>query len=93
MQEISGYKKKYLSEYFQIFDDMYILFSLQYTLPLDLISREVFSQWMDVVRQIADRPVPQEINNADLDDDERAELPWWKCKKWALHILHRMFER
>jgi hypothetical protein len=20
-------------------------------------------------------------------------LPWWKCKKWALHILHRMFER
>ncbi|KAM0731269.1 Importin-7 [Formica fusca] len=71
-----------------------IFFALtQYTLPLDLISREVFSQWMDVVRQIADRPVPPEINNPDLDDDERAELPWWKCKKWALHILHRMFER
>ncbi|KAL6429387.1 hypothetical protein ACFW04_008221 [Cataglyphis niger] len=71
-----------------------IFFALtQYTLPLDLISREVFSQWMDVVRQIADRPVPPEINNPDLDDDERKELPWWKCKKWALHILHRMFER
>lgn len=72
---------------------MFVSFFPQYTLPLDLISREVFSQWMDVVRQIADRPVPPEVANSDLDDDERAELPWWKCKKWALHILHRMFER
>ncbi|XP_012141645.1 importin-7 msk [Megachile rotundata] len=71
-----------------------IFFALtQYTLPLDLISKEVFSQWMDVVRQVADRPVPPETNNPDLDDDDRAELPWWKCKKWALHILHRVFER
>ncbi|XP_024936416.1 importin-7 isoform X2 [Cephus cinctus] len=71
-----------------------IFFALtQYSLPLDLISKEVFSQWMDVVRQVADRPVPLETNNPELDDDERAELPWWKCKKWALHILHRMFER
>ncbi|XP_066600372.1 importin-7 [Prorops nasuta] len=65
----------------------------QYTLPLDLLSREVFSQWMDVIRQVADRPVPPETNNPDLDDDERAEMAWWKCKKWALHILYRIFER
>ncbi|XP_035736175.1 importin-7-like isoform X1 [Vespa mandarinia] len=71
-----------------------IFFALtQYTLPLDLISKEVFSQWMDIVRQVADRPVPPETNNPNLDDEERVELPWWKCKKWALHILHRMFER
>ncbi|KAK0080538.1 hypothetical protein PV325_013801 [Microctonus aethiopoides] len=71
-----------------------IFFALtQYSLPLDLISKEVFSQWMDVIRQVADRPVPPETNNPDLDEDERADLPWWKCKKWALHILHRMFER
>ncbi|KAH0951493.1 hypothetical protein HN011_002965 [Eciton burchellii] len=71
-----------------------IFFALtQYTLPLDLISREVFSQWMDVARQIADRPVPPEANDPRLDEEELAELPWWKCKKWALHILHRMFER
>ncbi|CAF4968880.1 unnamed protein product, partial [Rotaria magnacalcarata] len=25
--------------------------------------------------------------------DDRAEHPWWKCKKWALHILLRTFER
>lgn len=48
---------------------------------------------MDIVRQVADRPVPPETNNPNLDDEERVELPWWKCKKWALHILHRMFER
>ncbi|CAG5081080.1 Similar to Ipo7: Importin-7 (Mus musculus) [Cotesia congregata] len=71
-----------------------IFFALtQYSLPLDLISKESFSQWMDVIRQIADRPVPPETNNPDIDDDERADLPWWKCKKWALHILHRVFER
>lgn len=27
------------------------------------------------------------------DEDERPDLPWWKAKKWALHILYRMFER
>lgn len=28
-----------------------------------------------------------------VDEDERPEQPWWKCKKWALHILARLFER
>uniref|UniRef100_A0A673MDT4 Importin N-terminal domain-containing protein n=1 Tax=Sinocyclocheilus rhinocerous TaxID=307959 RepID=A0A673MDT4_9TELE len=27
------------------------------------------------------------------ESDRRPELPWWKCKKWALHILARLFER
>lgn len=66
---------------------------LQYTLPLDLVSKDVFSQWMDICRQVVDRPVPIETTNATIDDDDRAELVWWKCKKWALHILVRMFER
>uniref|UniRef100_A0A8C2HYM8 Importin 8 n=1 Tax=Cyprinus carpio TaxID=7962 RepID=A0A8C2HYM8_CYPCA len=29
----------------------------------------------------------------DTDEDDRPELIWWKCKKWALHIITRMFER
>ncbi|XP_014206399.1 importin-7 [Copidosoma floridanum] len=71
-----------------------IFFALtQYTLPLDLISKSTFSEWMNIVRQVADRGVPAETNNINLDDDERADLPWWKCKKWALHILQRIFER
>ncbi|XP_034232484.1 importin-7 isoform X4 [Thrips palmi] len=69
-----------------------IFFALtQYSLPLDLISREVFSQWMEIVRQVTDRPVPEATNQ--VDEEDRVDLPWWKCKKWALHILYRMFER
>ncbi|XP_075230091.1 importin-7 msk [Lycorma delicatula] len=69
-----------------------IYFALtQYVLPLDLISKEVFSQWMEVVRAIADQQVPEQTNT--VDEEERVDLPWWKCKKWALHILYRMFER
>lgn len=43
------------------------------------------------MRAIADRPVPEQTNT--VDEEDRVDLPWWKCKKWALHILHRMFER
>ncbi|XP_025836941.1 importin-7 [Agrilus planipennis] len=63
----------------------------QYTLPLDLITKEVFTQWMEVCRQVVDRPVPPAA--LQPDEDERSDLPWWKCKKWAMHILYRMFER
>ncbi|XP_026473406.1 importin-7 [Ctenocephalides felis] len=69
-----------------------IYFALtQYSLPLNLITQEMFSQWMEVTRAIADSPVPE--STLQTDEDERMELPWWKCKKWAMHILHRMFER
>lgn len=43
------------------------------------------------MRAVADRPVPEQTNA--VDEEDRVDLPWWKCKKWALHILHRMFER
>lgn len=70
---------------------LFVCLLLQYSLPLDLISREAFSQWMEIVRAVADRPVPEQTNA--VDEEDRVDLPWWKCKKWALHILHRMFER
>ena len=28
-----------------------------------------------------------------MEEDERPELVWWKCKKWALHILERFVYR
>ena len=28
-----------------------------------------------------------------VDPDERKAWPWWKAKKWALHITHRLFNR
>ncbi|KAK2188208.1 hypothetical protein NP493_140g03054 [Ridgeia piscesae] len=63
----------------------------QYFLPLDLISKEAFTQWMELLRRIVERDVPEAL--AQVDEDDRPELPWWKCKKWALHILTRCFER
>ncbi|XP_036342892.1 importin-7-like, partial [Rhagoletis pomonella] len=62
----------------------------QYTLPLDLITKETFSLWMEICRQIAERPIP---DCSHIDDEEKPEFPWWKVKKWALHIIVRMFER
>nr|SZF06517.1 importin-7 isoform X1 [Psoroptes ovis] len=63
----------------------------QYSLPLSLFTEEFFTQWMEIIRQVLDRPVPNEVNNFDIE--ERYELPWYKSKKWALHIIVRIFER
>ncbi|XP_077995074.1 importin-7-like [Glandiceps talaboti] len=69
-----------------------IFFALvQYNLPLELITKEVFIGWMKVVRVIIERPVPDECQQ--VDEEDRPELIWWKCKKWAMHILARVFER
>lgn len=46
---------------------------------------------MEICRYIIDSPVPVDVT--DLDEEERLELPWWKAKKWALHICVRTFER
>ena len=46
---------------------------------------------MEILRNICDRDVPKEI--AEKDEEEWPELPWWKVKKWALHILTRIFDR
>ncbi|CAG2214732.1 IPO7 [Mytilus edulis] len=64
---------------------------IQNFLPQDVLTKEVFTQWMEVIRQIVDRPVPEETTQ--IDEDERPELAWWKVKKWATHILARVFER
>ncbi|XP_063632992.1 importin-7 [Cydia splendana] len=64
---------------------------IKYILPLDLITKEVFTKWMEVLRKVMEQPVPE--HTLQVDEDERLELPWWKCKKWAVHTLYRLFER
>lgn len=64
----------------------------QYSLPLCLFTNEVFTQWMEVFGQILERPVPPE-KIANVDPEERYELCWYKCKKWAIHFLVRVFDR
>uniref|UniRef100_A0A3B3SL01 Importin 8 n=1 Tax=Paramormyrops kingsleyae TaxID=1676925 RepID=A0A3B3SL01_9TELE len=64
---------------------------VQYSLPLNLVNNTVLTQWMEVLRAILDRDIPPET--LEVDEDDRPELVWWKCKKWALHIINRLFER
>ncbi|XP_040828162.1 importin-8 isoform X1 [Ochotona curzoniae] len=64
---------------------------VQYALPLQLVNNQTMTTWMEIFRSIIDRPVPPET--LQIDEDDRPELVWWKCKKWALHIVARLFER
>ncbi|KAK6191779.1 hypothetical protein SNE40_003377 [Patella caerulea] len=81
--EISNLLQKQILKIFYAFTQNF--------LPLDTITRDVFTQWMEVFRAIVDRPVPPETNQ--IDEEDRPELAWWKVKKWAAHILSRLFER
>ncbi|CAI5763392.1 importin-7 isoform X1 [Podarcis lilfordi] len=73
----------------QIFKIFYAL--VQYTLPMELINQQNLAEWIEILKTVVDRDVPAET--LQVDEDDRPELPWWKCKKWALHILARLFER
>ncbi|NWW45444.1 IPO8 protein, partial [Pedionomus torquatus] len=64
---------------------------VQYVLPLQLLNNQTMTQWMEFFRTIIDRNVPPET--LQIDEDDRPELVWWKCKKWALHIVARLFKR
>uniref|UniRef100_A0A8C9U242 Importin 8 n=1 Tax=Scleropages formosus TaxID=113540 RepID=A0A8C9U242_SCLFO len=64
---------------------------VQYSLPLHLVNNTVLTQWMEILRTVMDRDIPPET--LEVDEDDRPELVWWKCKKWALHIITRLFER
>jgi hypothetical protein len=71
----------------------------QHHLPLSLMGPKdqwpVFQQWMEIVRQVLDRNNPEfEKKPEDQDDVEELEKnEWWKCKKWGMRILFRVFER
>uniref|UniRef100_A0A8C5BP93 Importin N-terminal domain-containing protein n=1 Tax=Gadus morhua TaxID=8049 RepID=A0A8C5BP93_GADMO len=62
---------------------------------VQLINNTVMTQWMEILRAVMDRDVPprQQAETLEVDEDDRPELVWWKCKKWALHIITRLFER
>uniref|UniRef100_A0A8D2LD12 Importin 8 n=1 Tax=Varanus komodoensis TaxID=61221 RepID=A0A8D2LD12_VARKO len=64
---------------------------VQYVLPLQLVNNQTMTDWMEIFRMVIDRSVPPET--LQIDEDDRPELVWWKCKKWALRIVARLFER
>jgi len=63
---------------------------IQLHLPLELINQNNFPQWMGIFNAIMERPIPEAAKS--WDEDEHPS-PWWKCKKWAVTVLFRIFER
>ncbi|MGH0150607.1 UNVERIFIED_CONTAM: hypothetical protein FKN15_019615 [Acipenser sinensis] len=66
-------------------------FMFLYSLPLQLVNNHTMTQWMEILRDVIDRGIPPET--LKVDEDDRPDLVWWKCKKWALRIVTRLFER
>ena len=46
----------------------------QYILPLDLIPKESFVQWMEILRQVVEQEIPAEALTDDIDDEDKPSL-------------------
>ncbi|DBB04276.1 hypothetical protein WJX77_005934 [Trebouxia sp. C0004] len=60
-------------------------------IPDMLLQQDQFIGWMTCIHTLMDMPVPKE--GQPSDPDARAAWPWWKAKKWVLHITYRLFSR
>lgn len=60
-------------------------------LPQHLAREDVFHSWLSALHKLLLQPVPTQYQPADID--ERKRWPWWKLKKWVLHVVNRMFTR
>lgn len=60
-------------------------------MPPSLAHPHHFGGWMTCLYTFIVAPVPTEGEPQDVV--LRAAWPWWKAKKWALHISHRLFDR
>jgi hypothetical protein len=57
----------------------------------DLFTSESFRGWFETFVTVINREIPAEINQ--YDNDEKEATVYWKCKKWAMKIIDRVFER
>ena len=64
---------------------------LQFSLNLDMININSMMQWLEQLRVVVERSVPDEVNA--LEEEDRQRTVWWKCKKWASATAQRVFER
>eukprot|EP01135_Chromosphaera_perkinsii_P012403 Nk52_evm14s2657 gene=Nk52_evmTU14s2657 len=83
--EVASMQKMCLKIYYGI---------IQQDIPAELLSNDQFPKWMEILLTIVDRKVPDYVaTTCNNDEEEMANSPWWKVKKWALHILHRVYSR
>ncbi|KAK9839718.1 hypothetical protein WJX81_008385 [Elliptochloris bilobata] len=59
--------------------------------PAVLLRPDQFTGWTGCFLELIRRPVPQEGQPQDWE--LRKAWPWWKVKKWTLHVAHRLFKR
>ncbi|XP_063677673.1 importin-7-like [Bolinopsis microptera] len=70
-----------------------IIFCLiQFRMPAELFPEPVFGRLIQNLQAIMSRPVPKEVTDIH-DKDELPNVVWWKLKKWAMHLMTRIFER
>eukprot|EP00963_Diacronema_lutheri_P005023 scaffold370_cov349-Pavlova_lutheri.AAC.8 len=60
-------------------------------IPPLLVQHDQFLGWMSCLLQLVMFQVPIEGQPTDIEG--RRSWPWWKCKKWALHVSYRIFSR
>lgn len=59
---------------------------------------EKMQPWFDILRAVLVKPLPEastglEPRNQPTTVEERNAWPWWKCKKWSVQIMSRLFSR
>ena len=60
-------------------------------LPPVMLQSQMLQGWLTCFLTLLERPVPKE--GEPEDPELRNAWPWWKLKKWVLHILGRLHNR
>ena len=64
------------------------------TVPLYMQQSEIFMTWMSLVYRVIERPVPPEFGGGNgQDTSEHGKSVFWKCKRWAAQIMHRIEQK
>lgn len=65
--------------------------NIHYQLNQKLYTQSVLLQWMEVIKSVIERPIPARV--LQIDEEDRPDEPAWKCKKWAINVCLRIFDR
>jgi len=64
------------------------------SLPLYLQNGEIFMSWMSLMYRVIQAPVPPSaVGKPGEDNKEMDKMVFWKCKRRAAQILHRLFQK
>ena len=68
--------------------------ALHQSVPKYLQDGQIFMQWMSLLYRVIEAPVPDNAKVlGNRDAEELGKLVFWKCKRWAAQILHRLFQK